>query len=86
MAEAAGPEAPAGPDDEGPLPKELALQLAPALDPDSVTAFFQRSHYDSQIERKVEAFATVMLERKIAIRQADANGLTSTFTHRRAGV
>lgn len=70
---------------DSPLPEDLAQQLAPALNPDAVTAFFKRSHYDSRIERKVEAFATVMLERKIALRQPD-NGLASTFTHRRTGV
>lgn len=69
-----------------PLPRELAIQLAPTLNPDAVTAFFRRSHYASRIERKVEAFATVMLERKIAFRQPDAHGFTTTFTHRRTGV
>jgi hypothetical protein len=69
-----------------PLPKDLALQLAPALNPEAVTAFFERSHYDSRIERKVEAFATVMLDRKIAFRQPEAHGFTTTFTHRRTGV
>lgn len=71
---------------DDPLPKDLALQLAPALNPDAVTAFFKRSHYDSRIERKVEAFATVMLDRKIAFRQPEAHGFTTTFTHRRTGV
>ncbi|MFJ9580803.1 hypothetical protein ACIRQF_30990 [Streptomyces sp. NPDC101191] len=81
-----GAEVPLADGDDSPLPKDLAKQLAPALDPDAVTSFFTRSHYNSRIERKVEAFATVMLERNIALRQSDTNGLTSTFTHRRTGV
>ncbi|WP_329020856.1 ImmA/IrrE family metallo-endopeptidase [Streptomyces sp. NBC_01601] len=70
-----------------PLPVELLEQLLPALNPEAVTAFFQRSHYDSKGERRVEAFATVMLERHLALRRdPDAGGLASTFTHRRTGV
>jgi hypothetical protein len=72
--------------DGSPLPRDLALQLAPALNPDAVTAFFERSHYDSRIERKVEAFATMMLDRNIAFRQPETHGFTATFTHRRTGV
>jgi hypothetical protein len=70
----------------GPLPRELVQQLVPVLNPDAVTRYFQRSHYDSGNERRVEAFATVMLERHIALRQTSAEGITSTFTHRRTGV
>jgi hypothetical protein len=79
-------EAPVGAGSGSPLPKALAVQLTPALNPHEVTAFFQRSHYDSPGERKVEAFATVALERKIALRKPDAHGLASLFTHRRTGV
>jgi hypothetical protein len=70
-----------------PLPGELLEQLVPSLDPQAVTNYFKRSHYASKQERRVEAFATVMLERYLALRRdTDANGLASTFTHRRAGV
>ncbi|MFF4205684.1 ImmA/IrrE family metallo-endopeptidase [Streptomyces sp. NPDC001668] len=69
-----------------PLSMDLAVQLTPALNPSEVTAFFQRSHYDSPVERKVEAFATVALERKIVLRRPDAHGATSLFTHRGTGV
>lgn len=70
-----------------PLPGELLEQLAPALDPQAVTNYFKRSHYASKEERRVEAFATVMLERHLALRgDTDADGLASTFTHRRTGV
>lgn len=79
-------ELPVGADHGSPLSKELAVQLTPALNPDAVTAFFQRSHYDSPVERKVEAFATVALERKITLGKPDKHGLTSIFTHRRTGV
>ncbi|GAB7101842.1 hypothetical protein JCM4814A_01560 [Streptomyces phaeofaciens JCM 4814] len=72
--------------DGNPLSRDLALQIAPALHPDAVTAFFERSHYDSRIERKVEAWATVMVDRNIALRQPEAHGFTTTFTHRRTGV
>ncbi|MFJ9815690.1 ImmA/IrrE family metallo-endopeptidase [Streptomyces sp. NPDC101151] len=72
--------------DKSPLSRELAVQLTPALNPDTVTAFFQRSHYDSPVERQVEAFATVALDRKIALQQSDAHGLAFSFTHRRTGV
>ncbi|MFM9452324.1 ImmA/IrrE family metallo-endopeptidase [Streptomyces europaeiscabiei] len=71
---------------DDPLPRELAQQLVPALNPDAVSRYFQRSHYNSKKERRVEAFATVMLERYIALRQTNAEALESTFTHRRTGV
>ncbi|MDX3694833.1 ImmA/IrrE family metallo-endopeptidase [Streptomyces europaeiscabiei] len=73
-------------DVDEPLPRELAQQLVPALNPDAVSRFFKRSHYNSKKERRVEAFATVMLERNIALRPTNAGGLESTFTHRRTGV
>ncbi|MFF6829222.1 hypothetical protein [Streptomyces longwoodensis] len=79
-------EVPLGPGRGSPLSMDLAVQLTPALNLSEVTAFFQRSHYDSPVERKVEAFATVALERKIALREPDAHGLTSLFTHRGTGV
>lgn len=70
-----------------PLPGDLLEQLVPALDPQAVTNYFKRSHYASKQERRVEAFATVMLERHLALRRdTDAGGLASTFTHRRTGV
>ncbi|MFF9436465.1 hypothetical protein ACF1BP_22325 [Streptomyces sp. NPDC014735] len=76
-----------GLDDHEPLPSELLAQLVPALDPTAVTKYFKRSHYDSKPERRVEAFATVMLERHLALRgNTDGDGLASTFTHRRTGV
>jgi hypothetical protein len=77
---------PVGPDRGSPLSMDLAVQLTPALNPHEVTAFFQRSHYDSPVERKVEAFATVALERKITLRKPGTHGLTSIFTHRGTGV
>ncbi|MEU9477522.1 ImmA/IrrE family metallo-endopeptidase [Streptomyces sp. NPDC048191] len=77
---------PVGARDGSPLSRELAVRLTPALNPDTVTAFFQRSHYDSPVERKVEAFATVALDRKIALQESDAHGLAFSFTHRRTGV
>ncbi|WP_331732158.1 hypothetical protein OG613_47545 (plasmid) [Streptomyces sp. NBC_00015] len=60
-------------------PMDLAPLLAPALNPDAVAAFFERSHYDSRIERMAEAFATVMLERKITLRAPDRHRLSLTF-------
>lgn len=70
-----------------PLPREILEHLVPALNPQAVTNFFQRSHYDSKQERRVEAFATVMVERHLALqRGTGADGLASTFTHRRTGV
>ncbi|WP_123441565.1 hypothetical protein [Streptomyces sp. PanSC9] len=74
-------------DTRDPLPEELIRQLVPALNPDAVTGFFKRSHYASAEERRVEAFATIMLERHLALRlNSHGNGLTATFTHRRTGV
>ncbi|MEU5193703.1 ImmA/IrrE family metallo-endopeptidase [Streptomyces scabiei] len=69
-----------------PLPRELAQQLVPALNPDFVVKYLKRSHYESPNERKVEAFATVMLERHIALRSTAPDDFMSTFTHRRTGV
>lgn len=69
-----------------PLPQELAQQLVPALNPQFVVKYLKRAHYDSPSERKVEAFATVMLERHIALPSTAPDDLMSTFTHRRTGV
>lgn len=79
-------EVPVGAGRGSPLSQEMAALLTPALNPKEVTAFFQRSHYDSPVERKVEAFATVALESKITLRAPDTHGLTFTFSHRRTGV
>ena len=79
-------EVPVGEGRGSPLSKELAVQLTPALNPHEVTAFFQRSHYDSPVERKVEAFATMMLERYIALGHFGEDLLRSTIMHRRTGV
>ncbi|WP_331732236.1 hypothetical protein OG613_47665 (plasmid) [Streptomyces sp. NBC_00015] len=68
-----------------PMDRDLAIQLFPGLKPEEVRAFFKRSHYDSKQERRVEIFATVMLERHLLLR-GSAGSVTSTFTHRRAGV
>ncbi|MCX4826412.1 hypothetical protein OG883_43005 [Streptomyces sp. NBC_01142] len=68
-----------------PMAQDLARQLFPGLKADEVSAFFKRSHYDSKQERRVEIFATVMLERHLLLR-GSADSVTSTFTHRRAGV
>ncbi|MFK0143198.1 ImmA/IrrE family metallo-endopeptidase [Streptomyces murinus] len=76
-----------GLEEHEPLPTDLLEQLVPALNPQAVTNYFKRSHYDSKQERRVEAFATVMLERHLALRgDTDVDGLASTFTHRRTGV
>ncbi|MGC5263950.1 hypothetical protein ACPXCO_23315 [Streptomyces cyaneofuscatus] len=68
-----------------PMAEELARQLFPGLKPAEVSSFFRRSRYDSQQERRVEIFATVMLERHLLLR-GGADFVTSTFTHRSAGV
>ncbi|WP_434598526.1 ImmA/IrrE family metallo-endopeptidase [Streptomyces sp. A5-4] len=68
-----------------PLDPDLAKQLFPGLKADEVSAFFKRSHYDTTQERRVEIFATVMLERHLLLR-GSANSVTSIFTHRSAGV
>ncbi|MGX5183397.1 hypothetical protein ACWKT5_11405 [Streptomyces avermitilis] len=69
-----------------PLSRELAVRLTPALNVDEVTAFFMRSHYESPVERAVETFATVALDRMIALRTPDKHGFRLTFTHRSTGV
>lgn len=68
-----------------PMAPDLARQLFPGLKAEEVSAFFKRSRYDSHQERRVEIFATVMLERHLLLRES-ADTVTSTFTHRRAGV
>ncbi len=68
------------------LPRELAQQLVPNLNPDEVTRYFKRSHYASKTERRVEALATVLLERHLELRRTDFEGLTAILTHRRTGV
>lgn len=73
-------------DGASPLPRDLAVRLTPALNPDEVSAYFMRSHYDSPVERAVETFATVALERMIALRAPDKHGFRLTFTHRSTGV
>ncbi|MEV7157128.1 hypothetical protein AB0N77_21265 [Streptomyces misionensis] len=77
-----------GSEEREPLPADLLEQLVPALNPQVATNYFKRSHnYDSYQERRVEAFATVMLERHLDLRgDPDVDGLASTFTHRRTGV
>ncbi|MET8816510.1 hypothetical protein ABZW47_31495 [Streptomyces sp. NPDC004549] len=45
-----------------PMALDLARQLFPGLKADEVSTFFKRSRYDSKQERRVEIFATVMLE------------------------
>ncbi|MFJ8752090.1 hypothetical protein ACIREO_22575 [Streptomyces sp. NPDC102441] len=68
------------------MPEELVRELFPGLKPDAVTAFFMRSHYADQQERRVEIFATVMLESHLSLRGPSGDFLGSTFAHRRAGV
>lgn len=66
----------------------LALQIVPALKPDGVVKLFKRWQYGSAGERRVEFFATMMLQRYIALgRGKGQDGLAATFVHRRgAGV
>ncbi|MCX4682135.1 hypothetical protein OG413_43930 [Streptomyces sp. NBC_01433] len=68
------------------MPEELVRELFPGLKPEAVTAFFMRSHYADQQERRVEIFATVMLESHLSLRGSTGDFLRSTFAHRRAGV
>ncbi|MFE9250702.1 hypothetical protein [Streptomyces sp. NPDC007088] len=68
-----------------PMAPDLARQLFPGLKADEVSSFFKRSRYDSKQERRVEIFATVMLERHLLLHES-ADSVASTFTHRRAGV
>ncbi|MEU6290359.1 hypothetical protein [Streptomyces sp. NPDC046988] len=68
-----------------PMAQELARQLFPGLKSAEVTSFFRRSRYDSKQERRVEIFATVMIERHLLLRE-NADFDSSTLTHRRAGV
>ncbi|MEU1076483.1 MULTISPECIES: ImmA/IrrE family metallo-endopeptidase [unclassified Streptomyces] len=68
-----------------PMAQELARQLFPGLKSAEVTSFFRRSRYDSKQERRVEIFATVMLERHLLLKSS-ADFDSSTLTHRRAGV
>ncbi|MEU5900251.1 hypothetical protein [Streptomyces venezuelae] len=68
------------------MPDGLVRDLFPGLRPDAVTAFFMRSDYADLQERRVEIFATVMLESHLSLRGSTGDFLASTFTHRRAGV
>ncbi|MCQ1580434.1 hypothetical protein [Streptomyces parvus] len=68
-----------------PMAEDLARQLFPGLRAAEVSSFFRRSRYDSKQERRVEIFATVMLERHLLL-QGGADVVTSTFSHRGAGV
>ncbi|MFI5864719.1 hypothetical protein [Streptomyces sp. NPDC051546] len=68
-----------------PMTQDLARQLFPGLKADEVTSFFKRSRYDSQQERRVEIFATVMIDRHVLLYGGAAFD-SSTLTHRRAGV
>ncbi|MGP4090810.1 ImmA/IrrE family metallo-endopeptidase [Streptomyces sp. KR55] len=71
-------------DADDPVSRELVQQCAPALNPDGVVKIFRRSHYATDRERRVEAFATVMLERHLALRRGKGqDGLAATFAHRR---
>lgn len=73
-----------GMQDDDPVSRELLHQCAPALNPDGVVRFFKRSHYATDRERRVEAFATMMLERHLALRRGKGqDGLAATFAHRR---
>ncbi|HJT76113.1 MAG TPA: hypothetical protein VJ739_02835, partial [Gemmataceae bacterium] len=68
-----------------PMAQDLARQLFPGLKSAEVTSFFQRSRYDNKQERRVEIFATVMLDRHLLLKRS-ADFDSSTLTHRRAGV
>ncbi|MFD7283833.1 hypothetical protein ACFV80_44325 [Streptomyces sp. NPDC059862] len=75
---------PLGDADDDPVSRELVQQCAPALNPDGVVRIFRRSHYATAGERRVEAFATVMLDRHLALRRGKGqDGLAATFAHRR---
>ncbi|MGW1363038.1 ImmA/IrrE family metallo-endopeptidase [Streptomyces chartreusis] len=64
--------------------RELAQQIVPALNPDGVVKLFKRWQYGSDNERRVEVFATMMLQRYIALgRGKQRDGLAATFAHRR---
>ncbi|MEV0173230.1 ImmA/IrrE family metallo-endopeptidase [Streptomyces sp. NPDC050803] len=70
--------------DDDPVCRELVQQFAPALNPEGVVRIFRRSHYATDGERRVEAFATVMLDRHLALRRGKGqDGLAATFAHRR---
>ncbi|MGW1363042.1 ImmA/IrrE family metallo-endopeptidase [Streptomyces chartreusis] len=73
-----------GHDGDDPISRELAVQIVPALYPDGVVKLFKRSNYGSAGERRVEVFATMMLQRHIALRRGKGkDGLAATFVHRR---
>ncbi|MER5466256.1 hypothetical protein ABT010_37560 [Streptomyces sp. NPDC002668] len=71
-----------------PMTEDTVRQLLPGLKPGPVLQVLTRSHYDNAHERRAEAFATVMLERHLQLRdsQNSTGFLTSAFAHRRSGV
>ncbi|TLQ46319.1 hypothetical protein [Streptomyces marianii] len=69
-----------------PMTEETVRQLLPGLKAGPVLQVLTRSHYGRPEEQRAEAFATVMLQRHLWLRDQSDGFVTSVLAHRRTGV
>ncbi|MCA1268688.1 hypothetical protein ACIPQH_24145 [Streptomyces rubiginosohelvolus] len=70
-----------------PMTDDAVRSLLPGLKPGPALQVLSRSHYDNNHERRAEAFATLMLQRHLRLREDRSTwAIQSALAHRRSGV
>ncbi|MFJ6516158.1 hypothetical protein ACIQMO_29910 [Streptomyces sp. NPDC091406] len=70
-----------------PMSHDAVRHLLPGLKPGPALRVLSRSHYDNDHERRAEAFATLMLQRHLRLREDQPTwAVQSALAHRRSGV